>query len=240
MPPITIQLNIYIIRQPDLVRCSDDINETSLSIIVQEMNRKYWTNHANITFEIHQIQEIQLDDFVHTEHHDKLIESLYDRNHNPRVRRQQGCTFRTRLIPYFCDHYINNNSTNPDNNNSKVISICFMDCIGNTLQGTCIRNHNQPVIFLSERSNKGYSELTKRPHTCLSKTLGHELGHALLLKHTRHRTFTVQNGTKIPQSISGEPNLMEGGTDLQGGGGYHLEDWQVCMAREHAMKHFCS
>ena len=57
--------------------------------------------------------------------------------------------------------------------------------------------------------------------------MAHELGHALHLGHPRQQAFW--DGT--PHNVSGQPNVMEGGADCNGGGGEHLEDWQICMAR---------
>ena len=30
-------------------------------------------------------------------------------------------------------------------------------------------------------------------------------------------------------------NLMKGSVNKEGGGGYHLESWQICLAREEAI-----
>eukprot|EP00977_Amphora_coffeiformis_P006071 scaffold1314_cov158-Amphora_coffeaeformis.AAC.3 len=73
------------------------------------------------------------------------------------------------------------------------------------------------------------SRRTKQQGLCLAKTLAHELGHAVGLKHTRGQFFRCD--TIAPYNLSGRPNLMEGGADRHGGGGTFLEDWGILQAR---------
>merc|ERR1719162_491482 len=94
---------------------------------------------------------------------------------------------------------------------------------------------------MGERSTKGYDTPTKRPHRCLGKTAAHELGHALGLNHPHGQFFEDGNPQLLLSRSSSnrrgrrpQRNLMEGGSDRNGGGGSYLEQWQCSIARESA------
>jgi len=88
------------------------------------------------------------------------------------------------------------------------------------------------TIIIGQRSNKGYQQITVRPLKCLGKTMAHELGHALSLEHLIQRPFSCGSA----RNDSGLKNLMEGGSDAKGGGGGHLDDWQILQARGEACR----
>jgi hypothetical protein len=331
LPKLSIPLHIYICRHTNHFQCSSDLNPTTICNIIHEINVTYWTKYANIVFDCSYdtIYDISLS--LDQTQHDHYIQSIYhstDTNprhrrrhrHRHRVDQQKGgnmdpshhlCYFHQLVRDTITKHNSSSSSSFSSSSSSSAIRICFVDCIGPTLQGICLsspkpmnpyrlyhyhnnKNSNKknkistttkttrndsdddridnnqllslPMIFIGERSNKGYIHFTKRPHTCLAKTLGHELGHALSLKHIRNqvsdhvhmkqdiddddipttattspnRTETLttttqqqqQHTNRIPKNCSNLPNLMEGGQDQFGGGGYHLEQWQICMARD--------
>jgi hypothetical protein len=270
IPPIVLPLHVYICRNTKSFQCSSDLNPTTILDIIKETNETYWTKYANIVFECTSdtIFDVSLGDTLQKEQHEYYIESIYQSKRNPRRRTLADYhPINHKTYHQFVRDTIMSYSREKKSNPS-AISICFLDCIGHTLQGVCLSspksvapihfyNHNvnkkstkqlegirskpQPttalpsIILIGERSNKGYINFTKRPHTCLAKTLGHELGHALSLKHIRNQTF---RNTNIRKNCSNIPNLMEGGQDVLGGGGYYLEQWQICMARETAAQFF--
>lgn len=163
--------------------------------------------------------QLQLKEFIYTASSRRPRHRQHQQQKSKRKRPPHP--FLNTLLPHF--HY---------QRSSNTYDIFLLDSIGNTLQGMCICRTTHTIV-MGERSNKGYATLAPRPHSCLAKTMAHELGHALNLEHTRNKCFVVDQS---PRSCSGNPNLMEGGMDSTGGGGYFLEMWQISLARDEAKR----
>lgn len=114
---------------------------------------------------------------------------------------------------------------------SDAFDVYYFDYVGNESQGCCISRDSRTVI-MGQRSTKGYDIPTSRPLHCLGKTTAHEIGHALHLNHPAGRKF--KNRVSVVSTcyeFGDKANLMTGGKDSTGGGGEHLEKWQIVGAR---------
>jgi len=216
MPVLTLPLKINVIRSP-VLGCSSDLNNETIQSVVDKTNR-FW-EQARIRFDLLSVQDCTCYlplDMQNEIHHflTRAVQRGQDRNANRKARKR--IKYLDLLLSSFS--HIENLGT---------YNIWFMDMVGHQYQGMCIDRKTHTVI-MGERSTKGYSTLTKRPHECLAKTAAHELGHALTLNHPKNKIF--EDGTD--QILTGnKKNLMTGGRDVIGGGGDHLEQWQISKAR---------
>ena len=234
MPLIVLPLRIHLLRSKEL-GCSSDLNNDAMQCIVLEMN-KYW-KQAGIQFHLsptdngvvdHDMDQILSDDVCKEGKH--FIMNGLTRGPDGRMQNREKRK----------DFYHNVLLQPLGFREAKFTSydVYFLDMTGNGSQGVCISREYRSVI-MGERSTKGYPEPTKRPHLCLAKTMAHELGHLLELGHPwdkgEKKCILFRDGVKQCVEKDVQHNLMTGGVDKNGGGGYYLESWQICLAREEAM-----
>ena len=236
MPLIVLPLRIHLIRSKEL-GCSPDLNEESTKQIVTEMN-KYW-EQCRIEFQL--LTDSNTSDGVLNHDMDELIsEDIRKESRHFIVHGlTRGPDGRMQNRSKRKDLYLNT-LLHPLNfrQNRSTFDVYFFDMTGNGSQGVCISREHR-VVIMGERSTKGYNEPTKRPHSCLAKTMAHELGHALGLGHPWDKAtktcLVFRDGVKQCMERHEDDNLMKGGEDRHGGGGHYLESWQVCLARDEAV-----
>lgn len=236
MPQLVLPLRIHLLRSKEL-GCSVDLNQETMQQIVTEMNR-YW-EQARILFELsdigntsHGIIDHDLDQLIPEQVRQEsrhFIEFGLTRGPDGRMQNRserKELYLNTLLAPF---NFRNDTST---------YDVYFFNMTGNGSQGVCISRVDR-VVIMGERSTKGYTVATKRPHSCLAKTMAHELGHALGLGHPWDKAtktcLLFRDGTKQCNERHDDDNLMKGGEDRTGGGGHYLESWQICLARDEAM-----
>ena len=256
VPILVLPLRINLIRST-ILGCSQSLNINSIKSIVKQINIRYWIKQAGIQFNLIDVKERYCtlgptieNDIQHFITH-QLKRGTDGKMMYKKERRHKFCNV---LLSSFLD---NNNSNNKNNKNdllettSNIYDIWFIDMVGQQSQGQCIDRTSRTII-MGERSTKGYNEPTKRPHDCIAKTAAHELGHALLLNHPqkgmkfddgRNQILSSASSSSSSKSKSkynnkdnsnSNKNLMSGGSDIKGGGGSYLEQWQCSIAREAA------
>jgi len=127
--------------------------------------------------------------------------------------------------------FLNHLMKKPPFDPTEAYNIWIYDFIGQDSQGVAISRETHQII-VGQRSTKGYEKITVRPIDCLGKTMAHELGHALSLEHLISKPFHCG----APRNDDSRKNLMSGGSDKSGGGGEHLDDWQIVSARGEAVR----
>ena len=210
------------------VGCSGALTVDSVTnTILPQVNEFYW-KQAGIHWNVSDCRECPIQHVLpNQEESQALAEHMHSltRQSNGRQRRRMVNTIVSGFQDLLPSHSVSSQSVKTSN---LPVNVWLVDVVGQNLQGFCLPKER--TIFLGERSNKGYPTLTRRPLDCLAKTLAHELGHALGLKHARGQVFRCDDNI-VPYNLSGRPNLMEGGADRDGGGGSFLEDWQILQAR---------
>lgn len=214
-PKITLPLRINLVRS-NILGCN--VSQIVTDEVTGRINELY--SQAGIVWDPIFQEERNLDDLIPESKQKELRNIILDkigRNSNQK-RGTRRKVFLQQILSLF------NYQTTQD-----MYDIWLFDIIGNTSQGCCIDRLSRTII-MGERSNKGYRDYTIRKAFNLATTMAHELGHALKLGHPRNRAFSDGR----PHNLSGRPNVMSGGIDARGGGGDHLEDWQICMVRSAA------
>ncbi|OEU15704.1 hypothetical protein FRACYDRAFT_240397 [Fragilariopsis cylindrus CCMP1102] len=232
--------------------------------IVEQINNRYWIKQAGMQFNLIDVKEryCTLGPTIENEIQHFITHQLKRGTDGKMMyKKERRHKFCNVLLSSFLDNSScsNNNKNNKNNNNSKndllettsnIYDIWFIDMVGQQSQGQCIDRTSRTII-MGERSTKGYNEPTKRPHDCIAKTAAHELGHALSLNHPQKGMKFDDGRNQILSSASSSSssskskynnkdnsnsnkNLMSGGSDIKGGGGSYLEQWQCSIAREAA------
>ena len=211
----------FVLCKGKLVGCT--LNRGDCEVLVKEIN-KYW-KQAGIQFFL--IDEVEVKYFLDRDYYGKSLYELRE-GINSLARGPDGkMAGKEQRRDIFLQHLMKDRSFD----SMEAFNVWVFDFIGNTSQGVSIDRDTHTVI-IGQRSNKGYPEITVRPLDCLGKTISHELGHALSLEHLIQRPFSC--GTA--RNDSGMRNIMEGGSDVKGGGGGHLDDWQILQARGEACR----
>ena len=116
------------------------------------------------------------------------------------------------------------------------------------IQGYALGSGPTSTVHIGAWTTKGFPQPTERKAEYVGRTLCHELGHALSLKHTSKRVwsdgcFMAGSHARVFEGkASARPfrNVMAGASDAKGGAGGHLEPWQIIQARRCAIDNPCS
>jgi len=223
LPILILPLRINLIRSA-VLGCSQSFNSESMRRIVDEHINIFW-KQAGIQFNLIGVEERQcnLGPTIENEIQSFITHRLKRGDDGKMMHKGER---RNK----FCDTLLA--SFNYLQETSDTYDIWFIDMVGQQSQGQCIDRKTRTII-MGERSTKGYDTPTKRPHNCIAKTAAHELGHALSLNHPKGMKFDDGRNQILSRH---KKNLMEGGSDIKGGGGSYLEQWQCSVARESAQK----
>ena len=250
VPILLLPLRINLIRST-ILGCSQSLNINSVKSIVEQINNIYWIKQAGIQFNLIDVKEryCTLGPTIENEIQHFITHQLKRGTDGKMMyKKERRHKFCNVLLSSFLDNKNNHNNRNDLlETTSNIYDIWFIDMVGQQSQGQCIDRTSRTII-MGERSTKGYNEPTKRPHDCIAKTAAHELGHALLLNHPqkgmkfddgRNQILSLSSSSSKSKynnkdNSNSNKNLMSGGSDIKGGGGSYLEQWQCSIAREAA------